>query len=252
MSSVAVAIMCKTPAAGMSKTRLSPPLHPSECATLSACFIRDLSHTIATLVDDGDVTGYAVYTPRGTEAALQALLPTSFRLALQSEGDFGVRLLNATAGLLDAGHAGAILVNSDSPTLPRAILRTAVDAVRSGDTVVLSPALDGGYTLIGLSKLHARLFEDIPWSTSAVYRLTLERAQGIGLPVSVAPGWYDVDDAASFRMLESELLDRQRVCALQGAAAPATSGFLRERRAALLERRAESAFAQQISAGSGG
>ncbi len=70
--------------------------------------------------------------------------------------------------------------------------------------MVLSPAFDGGYTLIGLSRPHARLFEDMPWSTSDVYRLTLERAREIGLPVVNVPGWYDVDDGASFRMLEDE------------------------------------------------
>jgi hypothetical protein len=77
VSTVAVAIICKTPISGLSKTRLSPPLRPEECAAISACFIRDLSRTIAALVEDGEVTGYAVYTPRGSEATLRPLLPTS-------------------------------------------------------------------------------------------------------------------------------------------------------------------------------
>ncbi|MEP7029618.1 MAG: TIGR04282 family arsenosugar biosynthesis glycosyltransferase [Pseudolabrys sp.] len=233
---VAVAIICKTPIAGQSKTRLSPPLKPEECAALSACFIRDLSQTIQSLADDGGVTGYAVYTPQGSEASLRQLLPQHFALTLQGEGDLGERLLRGTADLLAAGHAGAILVNSDSPTLPKAILRQAVDAVRSGDNVTLSPALDGGYTLVGLSKVHARLFANIPWSTPEVYDLTLARARDIGLPVKNVPGWYDVDDAASFQMLEDELAGRPPAFAepgLVGADAPATRGFLRERALAL-------------------
>src|SRR6185369_5260160 len=148
MSTVAVAIVCKTPTPGKSKTRLSPPLRPEECAALSACFIRDLSKTIQQVADEGGVTGYAVYTPRATEPALRALLPERFRLMPQGEGDLGARLLRGTEDLLAAGHAGAVLVNSDSPTLPASILRAAADAVRRGDNVVLSPALDGGYTLI--------------------------------------------------------------------------------------------------------
>ncbi len=173
LSTVALAITCKTPMSGASKTRLSPPLRPDECAAISACFIRDLSATIAAVAADGDVTGYALYTPRGSEAALLRLLPEGTKLMPQVEGDFGERLLHGVIDLLAAGHAGAILINSDSPTLPKAILRQAADAVRGGDNVVLSPAADGGYTLIGLSKPHARLFADIPWSTSDVYRLTL-------------------------------------------------------------------------------
>jgi uncharacterized protein len=234
MSSVAIAIICKTPTAGASKTRLSPPLTPQECAALSACFIRDLSQTIQTLVDDGRATGYAIYTPLGSEAALRPLLPQQFRLLPQVEGSFGVRLLQATIDLLEAGHTGAILLNSDSPTLPSSILRAAVDAVRE-DNVVLSPAHDGGYTLIGLSKPHARLFEDIPWSTSAVRAVTLERARELGLPVAEVPGWYDVDDATSLRMLEAEMRGEQLAgfpMGIAGAEAPATRRFLLERQAA--------------------
>src|SRR5262249_54931588 len=126
VSSVAVGIICKTPLAGHSKTRLSPPLRPEECAGLSACFIRDLSVTIDDLASPDHVTSYAVYTAVGTEAMLRALLPPAFRLLSQSDGDLGARLRNAINALLAAGHRGAILVNSDSPTLPLPILRDAV------------------------------------------------------------------------------------------------------------------------------
>src|SRR5687768_7561816 len=115
VGSVAVGIFCKTPAAGFSKTRLSPPLRPEDCSAISACFIRDLASTIHSL--GGNVTPYAVYTPAGTEPALRALLPPSFRLMLQCDGEFGARLSHAVASLLQANHAGVILVNADSPTL---------------------------------------------------------------------------------------------------------------------------------------
>jgi len=237
MSSIAIAILCKTPRAGASKTRLSPPLRPAECAVISGCFISDLSATIQSISSEGDIAPYAVYTPKGSEDALRQILPDGFNLTLQAEGDFGVRLLQGIKDLLGAGHAGAILVNSDSPTLPKEILSQAADAVRRGDNVTLSPALDGGYTLIGLSRPHARLFEDIPWSTSEVYRLTLERAREIGLPVEIIPGWYDVDDASSFQMLESELSGQRLPFAAPGLVsgrAPATERFVLERQKRLV------------------
>ena len=230
MNTVAVGIMCKTPSPGQSKTRLSPPLQPHECAELSECFIRDLSRTIDALAGHRDVTGYAVYTPVGSEDTLRRLLPASFKLMPQIEGALGARLIRATADLLDAGHRAVILVGSDSPTLPRSILGAAVDAAVAGDNAVLSPALDGGYTLVGLSRSHPRLFEDIPWSTDAVYRLTLERAREIALPVVEVPGWYDVDDEASLRLLEGEFNGRRPEFAA-GAEAPATREFLASRRA---------------------
>ncbi len=204
-ATTAVAIVCKTPQAGASKTRLSPPLLPGECAELSRCFIRDLAGTLAALAADGDVTPYAVYTPIGSEFALQALLPDCFRLMPQGDGDLSARLPKAVADLLAIGHHGAILLNSDSPTLPRSILRAAVDAVRCDDNVTLSPAADGGYMLIGLSRQHPALFADIPWSTADVYRLTVERAMRIGLPVREVAGWYDIDDAGSLQLLIDEI-----------------------------------------------
>jgi rSAM/selenodomain-associated transferase 1 len=226
-STVAVGIVCKTPSPGQSKTRLCPPLQPHECAELSACFIRYLSRTVGTLARRGNVTSYAVYTPAGSEDALRPLLPEGFRLMPQIEGPLGARLIGATASLLEAGHRAAILLGADSPTLPLSILGAAVDGVVAGDNVVLSPALDGGYTLVGLSRPHPRLFEDIPWSTDAVYRLTLDRAQEIALPVVALPGWYDVDNEASLRLLQEEFQGRQP--ALAGAEAPATRAFLARR-----------------------
>lgn len=236
MGTIAVAIVCKTPAPGKSKTRLSPPLRPEECAAISTCFIQDLSRSIDEIARDDVSVGYAVYTPVGSEAALRMLLPDGFQLAPQCEGGFGERLLHGMKSLLDAGHDGGILINSDSPTLPPSILQAAVDAVRAGDNVVLSPAFDGGYTLIGLSKLHARLFQDITWSTTTVYRETLERAAEIGLPVVNVPGWYDVDDEVSLKMLEDELAGRPLpFSAIRGASAPFTRQFLRERQRVFAE-----------------
>jgi uncharacterized protein len=232
LKTVAVAIICKTPMQGSSKTRLSPLLRPDECAAISACFIRDLSETIQALTLVGDVTPYAIYTPSGSEMSLRCLLPPGFRLVPQAEGDLGNRLLNGTVDLLAAGHVGAILVNSDSPTFPKTILRQAVDALLSGDNVVLSPAVDGGYILIGLSKPHERLFADIPWSTSVVYRRTLDRAAEIGLPVINVPAWYDVDDASSLSLLEAELSGEGLWFAGAdeiGARAPATRRVMIER-----------------------
>jgi uncharacterized protein len=232
---VAVGIFCKTPAAGMSKTRLSPPLRPEDCAMLSACFIHDLAVTIEELAREGTAVPYAVYTPVGSEHQLRTLLPTSFRLLPQCDGEFGARLLHAATELLRAGHAGAILVNADSPTLPTSILRAAVCSLSKGeDVVVLSPAFDGGYTLIGLSRPHARLFTDIPWSTPQVHRLTMQRAAEINVPVINVPGWYDVDDKHTLQLLKTELAGGP-LPFVEGADAPATRQFLARRLAAQLE-----------------
>lgn len=228
-STIALGIICKTPAVGLCKTRLSPPLAPEDCAELSACFIRDIALTMADVALSGGVVPYALYTPVGSEDALQALLPRGFRLEPQAEGDLGRRLYAGLSGFLAAGHAGAILINSDSPTLPVAILRQAVDALREKRGIVLSPAHDGGYTLIGVSDVDDALFRDMPWSTPDVYRVTLDRVAQVGRAVFNVPGWYDIDDVASLNMLRDEFLGRPvpvRAGGIVGAAAPFTREFV--------------------------
>jgi len=230
MQSVAVAIICKTPAPGKSKTRLSPPLRPEECAAISACFIADLGRTIAGL-EHPAARPSVVYTPAGSEAALLGLLP-GFALTLQGEGDLGARITQGIDDLLAAGHDGAIVINSDSPTLPPAILEAAVAAVLAGDRMVIAPAFDGGYTLIGLSRQHARLFQEIPWSTERVFELTMQRAREIDLPTTVLDMWYDIDDRRSYAMLEAELAGQAPPFARPGLPlvnAPATRRFVADR-----------------------
>src|SRR5213079_2481869 len=86
------------------------------------------------------------------------------------------------------------------------IFETAVSRLaQNGDRVVIGPSEDGGYYLIGLKLPHRNLFERIAWSTADVLAHTIERAADINLPVELLPTWYDVDDAATLRLLCEEL-----------------------------------------------
>src|SRR5204863_79628 len=121
------------------------------------------------------------------------------------------------------------LINADSPTLPTRLLVEAVRHLQEpGDRVVLGPAADGGYYLIGLKCFHQRLFEGIDWSTERVYRQTIMRAEEIGLPVAALAEWYDVDDEAALAVLAGELLGGPAADGRYrgGYAAPNTTGFL--------------------------
>ena len=133
-------------------------------------------------------------------------MPPRFGLLCHADGNLGRVLLGATRDLLARGHGRVLLVNSDSPTLPTARLREAIEHLgASGDRVVLGPATDGGYYLIGLKTAHPRLFEDVKWGSDVVFAGTLSRAAEIGLPVVELSTWYDVDDAESLTMLLAEL-----------------------------------------------
>ncbi len=201
----AIAIVCKTPGAGGGKSRLRPLLGADMVARLSACFIRDVAAALEAVPSPLGRQLYALYSPAGSEVALRALLPPPWRLVLRQATSVGAVLdLSMTAFLAD-GHDCAIMVNSDSPTLPTDFIVEAIAALRApGDRVALGPALDGGYYLVGLKRPHPRLFHDIAWSTPDVLARTLERAQEIGLPVTLLPRWYDVDEPQDVVRLQKE------------------------------------------------
>src|SRR5947209_12378970 len=201
----ALALMAKVPFAGAVKTRLTPPLSPEEAAILSTCFLRDMTTNVFGMNSDG-TEGVVLYTPADAEAFLHSLLPDGCKLVAQRGETLGERLINAAAELLSNGFESVCLINSDSPTLPVEVLRTATSLLaQEGDRVVLGPSEDGGYYLIGLKHPHRELFERIAWSTADVLAHTIERAADINLPVDLLPVWYDVDDAATLRLLNEEL-----------------------------------------------
>ena len=203
----AVAVMAKAPRVGEAKTRLVPALTAEAAARLSACFIRDALGNIAEAALQAAITGYVAYSPPGAEAEFAPLLSPGTRLLPSRRSGLRASLLDAAQDLLAAGHGSVCLVNSDSPTLPTSVLVEAARLLsRPGDRVVLGPAEDGGYYLIGLKRAHARLFQEIAWSTPIVFAQTLERGREIGLEPVVLPMWYDVDDIRSLRRLAAELL----------------------------------------------
>ena len=106
---------------------------------------------------------------------------------------------SAIEDLLRIGFSSVCLINSDSPTVPPASFVEAVLALSEpGDRMVLGPAEDGGYYLIGVKKLHRRLFEEIDWSTERVFQQTMDRAREINLEVHQLRARLDVDDRYSF------------------------------------------------------
>lgn len=226
----ALAVMAKAPRLGEVKTRLVPPLTAEEAATLSTCFLKDVTANFLAASESTSVTGHIAYSPPGSEVVFRALVPPEIELLPSRRAGLGHSLLDATEDLLADGYGAACLVNSDSPTLPTSILIEAAEALQApGDRVVLGPASDGGYYLIGLKRPHRRLFEEIAWSTDRVFRQTVARAASLGLDVVTLPAWYDVDDATSLGWLCREVLTGRPPtdCARPGFAAPATSSYLR-------------------------
>jgi rSAM/selenodomain-associated transferase 1 len=196
----ALLVVAKRPAPGQTKTRLTPPLSAEQAAHLYACFLRD---TLELMRAVSNVELLIAYAPQNESAYFEQLAP-DFDLIPQIGDNLGERLDNALTSCLGQGFARAVVMDSDSPTLPPAYVASAFEELDAAD-VVLGPCEDGGYYLIGLTHSQPRLLRGVEMSTPNVTRNTLTLAQEEGLRVAVLPRWYDVDTRDELERLRREL-----------------------------------------------
>ena len=231
----AIGVMAKAPIPGRSKTRLTPLLTSEEAAALSAAFLRDVTENVRLAARQAPIRGCVAYAPAGTETLFEDHLADGTFLVLADGSPmlpprvqgFGRCLLHAIQAMLAGGSRAACVLNSDSPTLPTALLVEAAQLLlERPDRVVLGPAEDGGYYLLGMTAPHAHLFEDIAWSTDTVAEATRARARTLGLEVVELAPWYDVDDRDSLLRLIEEISAPATGAAAVPYAAPVTAACL--------------------------
>jgi len=229
-----IAVMAKAPRAGACKTRLIPMLTPQQAALMGAAFLGDVMENLAAAARHRAIVPYVAFSPAGTEAAFSGIVPPGTRMLLADGAPacpagvagFGRSLLHAVRGVLAQGHGSACVLNADSPNLPTSRLMEAARILaRDEDRVVLGPAEDGGYYLLGMKQAHAGLFADIDWSTDRVAAQTRARAAALGLPVIELLPWYDVDEPATLRRLLRELGQPGRFAAPHTASCVARLGL---------------------------
>jgi len=134
-------------------------------------------------------------------------------LVPQAPGDLGARMLAAFEGAL-AAHARVLLVGTDCPPLTARHLRQAERVLRDGADAVLAPCEDGGYALIGLRRVDAKLFDGVAWSAGRVMTQTRVRLEQLGWTWRELDTLWDVDRPEDYeRLVASSLLDDKRVTA---------------------------------------
>ena len=197
--------MAKASLAGRTKTRLGSIVGSETAALLNTAFLRDIADNLSAACAIGSIAGYVAFGPPD-EIDFFNFFPDHIARFVAWEATFGETLKAALRHVFANGHEAACVLNSDSPTLPTEILLEAARVLAEpGDRIVLGPSNDGGYYLLGMKAIHEHLFANITWSTEHVTRETLQRAADLGLDVHRLPGWYDVDDAISFKILCAEL-----------------------------------------------
>lgn len=197
----ALVIFAKAPIPGQVKTRLCPPLTPDEAATLHGSFVLDTLERTKIAAVKLPIDRYLACAPSVTHVFFKIMEERHGVKLIDQVGDnLGARMNQAFTVLFMQGYRRVILIGTDVPTLPLDQLKLAFASLENHD-LVLGPALDGGYYLIGLKRPAPELFVDIPWSTDQVLRLTQEKATAFGLTTVLLEPWRDVDTLADLQAL---------------------------------------------------
>jgi uncharacterized protein len=190
-----VAIMARAPSSD-GKSRLIRDLGTDDGPGLRLALLRDTLDSVSAVEAEKAV----LYTPPDRQAEMRAVTRFPAVFLPQRGSTLGERMREGVRDLLTSGFDAVVLIGSDLPNLPAAHVSTALALVtRAGETVVLGPTEDGGYYLIGLTRLHPEFFEHIPWGTAVVLQRTREAAAALGIPVETIPLWYDVDSASDLQ-----------------------------------------------------
>jgi rSAM/selenodomain-associated transferase 1 len=197
-------IFAKAPVPGQVKTRLMPFLDGETCARLQQWLIERVLKTAT----EAALCPIELWcAPDGTHPFFGECARTlGVETRVQRGLDLGLRMHHALSATL--AHAPfALIIGCDCPPLNATYLTRACEALANGFPVVLGPAEDGGYVLIGARSTAARLFEDIAWGSSVVLDETRERLRYLGWGWCELEPLWDVDRPADLWRLSTENFD---------------------------------------------
>jgi len=186
-SRVVVLVMLKAPRPGLVKTRLAETIGPLPAARI---YRRLAEGQLVQLPPAWPVEIH--FAPADAATEMRAWLGPQRSYFPQASGVLGPRLIHAVQTAFERGATGVLVIGADCPDLDTPLLETAATAL-AASRVVLGPAHDGGYYLIGLSAPCPELFTNIPWSTSEVLATTLARVATQGWQATLLPRLGDVD-----------------------------------------------------------
>ncbi|MEM8612763.1 MAG: TIGR04282 family arsenosugar biosynthesis glycosyltransferase [Cyanobacteria bacterium P01_H01_bin.105] len=196
-------LFTRYPEAGKTKTRLIPHLGAIRAAELQRWMTTTMVQKMAALCPGID---RQIHFSGGDLSQMQAWLGRQFTYLPQFSGGLGNRLNQAFMENFRSGMGAVVAIGSDCPELSKRHLEQAFRQLQTHD-VVLGPAADGGYYLIGLSRPQATLFEDIPWGTGGVFERTVAIATNLNLSIATLEQLRDID-----RPEDLELLDQIPMC----------------------------------------
>lgn len=186
MSKNALIIIAKYPEEGTVKTRLKGVLSDQERLKL---YVTLLTHTVEKLKAIRGVNTFIAFAPESSHEYF-----SQFNVGLISlhKGDLGIRMFEAFKEVFDTGYQKAALVGADIPDLSASIILSAMNILSDND-LVYGPAKDGGYYLVGMSRLIREVFEDVPWSSDQTLKKSILKAEQYNYSVDFTETLSDID-----------------------------------------------------------
>jgi len=183
-----VLLFVKAPVVGQVKTRLQPALSPDEATRL---YERMLLH-VWRVANESCLCPVELWAASDADHPYFGALPGNPQVRLQNGNDLGQRMKDAAQQSLKVARS-VVIIGGDCVSIDADYLHQALDALQQGSSVVVGPARDGGYVLLGLATIEESIFTDVPWGSSEVMTVTRQRLNDAGTDWTELPLRWDVD-----------------------------------------------------------
>lgn len=197
-------IFVKYPEPGRVKTRLAKAIGDGEAARLYRLMAEDV---IRSLKDCSEYSTIIFFAPPGRASDVQNWLGDGQSYMPQSGRNLGERLANAFRTVFDMGARRAVVIGTDCQDITPETITSSLEYLGKKD-LVIGPAEDGGYYLLGLSRHAPELFDSIDWSTDNVFRQTVEKTKRLGLSYITLELLKDLDEYSDMSISHQHLLQQ--------------------------------------------
>lgn len=202
VSSETLIIFTRYPVPGKTKTRLIPTLGEVGAVKLQKEMTEKIAGTAVRFrkINDVDIE---IHYADGNEKKMRNWLDEDFIYKKQGGGDIGEKMNKSLKDVLNGGAEKAVLIGTDCPVITVEILESAFDSLSKND-VVLGPAGDGGYYLVGMKKECLEIFQGINWGSSEVLNETISKLKKINLSLSLVEILDDIDRPEDVKLYYNE------------------------------------------------
>ena len=198
-------IFTKAPVAGQCKSRLAAGIGDEAAAKVQDMLI----HRCLDAVNTSPLCPTELWCASDSTHPFFQSIATNYPLSLynQQGHDLGQRMFHAMS---NKPAQATIIIGTDCPGISRHYIKSALQVLHDGKDVVIGPAEDGGYVLLGLKQIEPRLFTNIEWGTAQVYAQTVQACQQQGLQWQPLQMLWDIDhesDLQRFNSLKSTVYE---------------------------------------------